>query len=152
MPVSWSIAPATTTTSASRCCIPWSVTIAGSIPRAVGQAQHPQRDVGDDLDVDPGVVRHAEPLGADLLHVPPREHLLVGGGALDQALEAAVAAGRDAEARLGDSLPQRRSALRFVAGSVLAAHPRSLAAGREGVKPNGLELPQTGQGLEPACE
>ena len=97
MPASCRIAPAVTTTSASRYPIPWSATIAGRI-RAVGEPQHPQRDVGDDLDVDPGVVGHAEPLRADLLEMPPGEDLGIGGGALDEPLEAAVAPGRDPEA------------------------------------------------------
>jgi hypothetical protein len=42
------------------------------------QAQQPQGDVEDDLHVDPGVVRHPQPLRLDLGHVPPGPHLLVG--------------------------------------------------------------------------
>ena len=41
------------------------------------QPQQAQGDVEDDLHVDPGVVRHAEPLGVDLGHVPPGAHLVV---------------------------------------------------------------------------
>ena len=58
------------------------------------QPQQPQRDVEDDLHVDPGVVRHPQPLGVDLRHVPPGAHLLVVVDRLEEALQAPVAAGR----------------------------------------------------------
>ena len=73
------------------------------------QAQQPQRDVEDDLDVDPGVVRHAEPLRGELRHVPPGAHALVGVDGLEEALELAVAARGGVHVRLGDRL--RRGAL-----------------------------------------
>ncbi len=97
----------------------------------VGQAKDAQGDVGDDLDVDPGVVGHAEALGGDLLHVPPGEHLAIGGDALDEALEAAVAAGREAEARLGDPLAER-APVRLRSGGFVVGHGISLAAPAEG--------------------
>ena len=68
------------------------------------QAQQPQGDVEDDLHVDPGVVRHPQPLGVDLGHVPPGPHLLVAVDRLEEALELAVAAGRRADLGLGDRL------------------------------------------------
>ena len=43
------------------------------------QSREAQGDVDDDLDVDPAVIRHAEPPGrVDRRHVPPRLELLVG--------------------------------------------------------------------------
>ena len=71
------------------------------------QAQKAEGDVEDDLHVDPAVIRHAEPLGVDLGHVPPAAHLVVGVDRVDEALEAAVAAGRRADVRLGDRLARR---------------------------------------------
>ena len=61
----------------------------------VQQAEQPQRDVHHDLDVDPGVVRHPEPVRVRLRDVPPRLQLRVGVRRLQQRLEAAVAAGRE---------------------------------------------------------
>ena len=68
------------------------------------QPQQPQRDVEHDLDVDPGVVGHPEPLGLDLGHVPPGAHLGVGVDAVEQRLEPPVAARRDADPGLLDRL------------------------------------------------
>ena len=51
-----------------------------------------QRDVADDLDVDPGVVGHAEsPGGVHRGDVPPRLDLVVGVDGLEQRLEPAIA-------------------------------------------------------------
>ena len=66
------------------------------------QPQQAQRDVEHDLDVDPGVVRHPEPLRGDLGHVPPGAQLGVGVDPLQQRLEPPVAARRRA------SDPRRR--------------------------------------------
>ena len=73
-------------------------------PRFDQQAQQAQGDVEDDLHVDPAVVRHAEPLGVDLGHVPPGAHLVVGVDRVEEALEPPVAARRRAHVRLGDRL------------------------------------------------
>jgi hypothetical protein len=70
------------------------------------ESEQPQGDVEDDLDVHPGVIRHAEPLRGDLRHVPPGPHPHVGVDRLEEALEAAVPARRGvhlrARRRLGD--------------------------------------------------
>ena len=54
------------------------------------QAQQPQGDVEDDLRVDPRVVRHPEPFGMDLGHVPPGPHLLVPVDRAQEALQLPV--------------------------------------------------------------
>ncbi len=78
------------------------------------QSREAQADVDDDLDVDPAVVRHAEPPGrVDGRHVPPRLELLVGVRGLEQPLETPVAARRGPHADLGERLP--RWDRRFVA-------------------------------------
>ena len=73
-------------------------------PRLDQQAQQPQGDVEHDLHVDPRVVRHPQPLGVDLGHVPPGPHLLVLVDGVEEALELAVAASRGADFGLGDRL------------------------------------------------
>ena len=117
------------------------------------QPQQPQGDVEDDLHVDPGVVRHPQPLGVDLGHVPPGPHLLVAVDRLEEALELAVAAGRRPHLRLGDRL------LRRLAARPAGIRRRDLLLGRhcrhrrEGVGcPSPRAQPQTGQGLEPERE
>ena len=77
MPTQWKSAAAAITTSASRSLIPWSATIAGVMPRRKSSRAQAQRDVGDDLDVDPRVVGEAQALGVDAGHVPPRLDLQV---------------------------------------------------------------------------
>ena len=85
MPVSWNRHAAAITTSASRGVH----AVRGDHRRlhaaAVQQPEQPQRDVHDDLDVDPGVVRHVAPVGVDLLHVPPRVEAPVRVGGLEAA-------------------------------------------------------------------
>ena len=76
-------------------------------PRLDQQPQQPQGDVEDDLHVDPGVVRHPQPLGVDLRHVPPGPHLLVAVDGLEELLELAVAPGRGPDVGLGDRLVRR---------------------------------------------
>jgi hypothetical protein len=61
-------------------------------PAADEQPQEPQADVEHDLHVHPRVVGHVEPVGVDLLHVPPRLELGVVVGGVEEALEPAVAA------------------------------------------------------------
>ena len=104
MPASWRRQPAAITTSASRGFMPWSATIAGSTPAPVEQAEQAQGDVQHDPDVDPGVVGHAQPVGRDLLRVPPGLELLVGVGGVEQRLELAVAARRDLDLHRLDRL------------------------------------------------
>ena len=71
------------------------------------QPRDPQRDVRDDLDVDPAVVGHAQPLGGvDGRRVPERLDAVVGVDRVQQLLELAVAARGDGDARLGDGLAQ----------------------------------------------
>ena len=78
------------------------------------QSCEAQGDVDDDLDVDPAVIRHAEPPGGvDRRDVPPRLELLVGVRGLEQPLEAPVASRRGPHADLGERLPRRDR--RFVA-------------------------------------
>jgi len=78
---------------------------------AVEQPEEAQGDVEDDLDVDPGVVGHPEPLRCDLRHVPPGAHLIVRVDGLEEALELAVAASRRADVRVGDRLARGLTAL-----------------------------------------
>jgi hypothetical protein len=61
------------------------------------QAQESQRDVDHDPDVHPRVVRHAEAVGVDVLHVPPRLELVVGVRGAEERLQAAVPAGGSAD-------------------------------------------------------
>jgi hypothetical protein len=68
----------------------------GLDPRLDQQAQQAESDVEDDLDVNPGVVRHSEALGVHLRQVPPATHLGVAVDAVDQRLQLAVAARRRA--------------------------------------------------------
>ena len=65
------------------------------------QPRQAQRDVGDDLDVDPRVVGEAQALGVDAGHVPPRLDLQVAVDGLEQLLEAAVAARGRADVDVG---------------------------------------------------
>jgi hypothetical protein len=58
------------------------------------QPEKPQRDVDDDLDVDPGVVRHPEPVRGHLGGVPPGLELVVLVDGVEQSLELAVPARR----------------------------------------------------------
>ena len=71
----------------------------GLDPAAVQQAKQAQRDVHDDLDVDPGVVRHVAPVRVHLLHVPPGVQAAVGVRRLEEPLELAVPAGGRADFR-----------------------------------------------------
>ena len=66
---------------------------------AVEEPEEPQADVDDDLDVDPGVVRHAQTVGVHLCHVPPRFELVVLVYALEELLEFPVAARRHIDPR-----------------------------------------------------
>jgi hypothetical protein len=95
------------------------------------QAQQAQRHVEHDLDVDPRVVGHLQPLGGHLRHVPPRPHLLVGVDSLQQGLEAAVAARRSSHPRLVDRFGGRlalRGAGSRRAGPVRAQNTTSVRA------------------------
>ncbi len=115
------------------------------------QPQQPQGDVEHDLHVDPGVVRHAEPLGVDLGHVPPGADLLVLVDRVEELLQLAVAAGRRPDPGLGDRLlgGLRRRPLRVGGGDRPRAHRRSSVGGGQSAIVRGSDQPQTGQGLEP---
>ena len=110
------------------------------------QAQEPQRHVDHDLDVDPRVVRHPEPFGGHLGHVPPRADLRVRVHRLEQCLQAAVAARRCAHLgvvdRLGGWFARRRAGARE-ARPVLAHWLGSFARQRpSGFRPKvGLSSP-----------
>ena len=70
---------------------------------AAAEEQPPeaQRDVGDDLDVDPRVVGQPEALGVDARHVPPRLDLQVAVDGVEQLIEVAVAARGRADVDVG---------------------------------------------------
>ena len=108
MPVSWNSAPA----GDHDLGVALAHAVVGDDVRHDAPAEQdprqPQRDVQHDLDVDPRVVRHPEPSRrVDGRDVPPRLHLLVGVDRLEQPLEPAVAARRDADADVGDRLARR---------------------------------------------
>ena len=107
MPTQWNSAPAAITTSASRSVIPWSATIAGTMPRAEQQPREAQRDVRDDLDVDPRVVGHLQALA--LMPATCHQALTCGSPltGVQEALEPAVAARRRADAHVGQRLGER---------------------------------------------
>ena len=89
------------------------------------QAQQPQRDVEDDLDVDPGVIGHLQALGLHLGHVPPSAHLGVVVEPVEQRLEPAVAASRRRDlgprGRLGGLAAEFAGARRGLAGNRIFA-------------------------------
>ena len=75
-------------------------------------AEELERDVGDDLDVDPGVV--VDPHPHDRVHVrdvPPALQLLVLVHPLEQLAELAVAAHRQVDVHLLDRLRRRQARL-----------------------------------------
>ena len=73
-----------------------------------------QGDVGDDLDVDPGVVVDLQPDDrVDVRDVPPALELLVGVRALENAPELAVAAIRQADPHVLDRLGGREPRLAY---------------------------------------
>ena len=75
-------------------------------------AQELERDVRDDLDVNPGVVVDRHPRdGVDVRDVPPALELVVGVDALDQRPELAVAAHRDVDLHPRDGLGGREACL-----------------------------------------
>ncbi len=64
-----------------------------------------QRDVRDDLDVNPGVVVHVEPRdGIHVRDMPPGLDLVVRFDPLEQSPELSIATRGDAEVHRGDSL------------------------------------------------
>ena len=50
------------------------------------EAEEAERDVQDDLDVDPGMVGHPEAVRHDLLHVPPGPQPVIGVRGFEEAL------------------------------------------------------------------
>ena len=70
---------------------------------AAAEEQPPQaqRDVGDDLDVDPRVIGEAEALRVDAGHVPPRLDLQVAVDRFQQLIQAPVAARGRADVDVG---------------------------------------------------
>ena len=123
MPTSCSRAPPATTTSASRARHPVVGDHRRLDPGLDQEAQQAQGDVEHDLHVDPGVVRHAEPLGVHLGHVPPGPHLLVAVDGAEEGLELAVAPGRGADLGLGDRF--FRAACAAVPSDLVSGPPRS---------------------------
>ena len=93
------------------------------------QPQQAQRDVEHDLDVDPGVVRHPEPLRGDLGHVPPGAQLGVGVHPLEQRLEPPVATRRGADPRALDRLRGSGAALVWPGGALGFPAPSTLTSG-----------------------
>ena len=79
----------------SRSLSPSSATTLGVTPRRNSS----RASRGDDLDMDPRVIRHAQaPGGIDRGDEPPRLHLVVGVNGVQQLLEPAIAAGGGADA------------------------------------------------------
>ena len=103
-----------------------------------GLGQEPQQaqpDVEHDLDVDPGVVRHAEALRGHLGHVPPGAQLRVGVHPVEQRLEPAVATRWGADPGALDRLRGSGAALVRTGGALgfpgaVNAHERSVSGAK----------------------
>ena len=77
-------------------------------------AQELERDVGDDLDVHPGVVVDLQADDrVDVRHVPPALQLAVGVRALEDPPELAVAPVREADPHVLDRLGRREPCLAY---------------------------------------
>ena len=127
MPTSWSSAPPATTTSASRSRMPWSVTIAGSIPPLTSRRSSRSAMLSTICTWTQEWSDIPSRSECDLRHVPPGAHPLVRVDRLEEALELAVAARRRVHLCLGHRLRDRTGAHIWA----LCFHSASILSGDE---------------------
>ena len=107
------------------------------------QPEQAERDVGHDLDVNPGVVVDPEPLdGVHVRDVPPRLEPVVGVDPLQQRPQLAVSLRRDLDAHLRDGLGRRetRLALGLLRSRLVDPLTELLVELRHGSRPYSLRL------------